>query len=301
MTDPKQAVVATPQRRSILMEVATRYGMEPAALEQTLRATVVPGGCTKEQFAAFLLVANEHDLNPLTREIYAFPAKGGGIVPIVGVDGWVKLMNRHPQHDGIMFKEDREAGKLVSVTAIIHRKDRTQPTSVTEYLSECQRNTDPWKQFPVRMLRHKAMIQCARVAFGFAGIMDEDEFERSGMIDVTPPPAPTREQFREPPEPAPVVITEADEREADRMTERYAETGDTAPEPEPEETLPDWPEPTNYNTVREAAAKIHDPVALAEWAQRHEGKIAALAKIPQANVRGAISDRRAELEHEAQK
>ena len=26
-----------------------------------------------------------------------------------------------------------------------------------------------------RMLRHKAIIQCARIAFGFSGITDEDE------------------------------------------------------------------------------------------------------------------------------
>lgn len=31
---------------------------------------------------------------------------------------------------------------------------------------------------PKRMLRHKAMIQCARLAFGFAGIYDKDEAER---------------------------------------------------------------------------------------------------------------------------
>ena len=74
------ALVEAP-RRSVLIDMATRYGMEPAAFEQTLRNTVVPGSCTKEQFAAFLVVAREHDLNPLTKEIYAFPAKGGGITP----------------------------------------------------------------------------------------------------------------------------------------------------------------------------------------------------------------------------
>jgi hypothetical protein len=28
------------------------------------------------------------------------------------------------------------------------------------------------------MLRHKTLIQCARLAFGFAGIFDQDEAER---------------------------------------------------------------------------------------------------------------------------
>ncbi|EBR4477838.1 phage recombination protein Bet, partial [Salmonella enterica] len=31
---------------------------------------------------------------------------------------------------------------------------------------------------PTRMLRHKTLIQCARLAFGFAGIFDQDEAER---------------------------------------------------------------------------------------------------------------------------
>ena len=44
---------------------------------------------------------------------------------------------------------------------------------------ECKkRDVAPWKSHPRRMLRHKAMIQCARLAFGFAGIYDQDEAER---------------------------------------------------------------------------------------------------------------------------
>ncbi len=31
---------------------------------------------------------------------------------------------------------------------------------------------------PQRMLRHKAMIQCARIAFGYGGIYDQDEGEK---------------------------------------------------------------------------------------------------------------------------
>src|SRR5580765_7172723 len=71
-----------------------------------------------------------------------------------------------------------------TATCIIYRKDRSHPTRITEYLAECTRGTDPWKSHPRRMLRHKALIQCARLAFGFAGIYDHDEGER--IIDVTP-------------------------------------------------------------------------------------------------------------------
>jgi hypothetical protein len=57
-------------------------------------------------------------------------------------------------------------------------------------MSECKRPTDPWNTHPKRMLRHKAMIQAARIAFSFAGIYDPDEGERvlaaENAIDVTP-------------------------------------------------------------------------------------------------------------------
>ena len=140
---------------------------------------MVPKDCTKEQFAAFLLVANEYSLNPITKEIYAFPTSGGGIQPIVGIDGWCNLINSNPQLDGIEFDDHlNDDDKLTAVTCKIWRKDRAKPVMVTEYMAECLRNTDPWKQYPRRMLRHKALIQCARYAFGFAGIVDPDEDER---------------------------------------------------------------------------------------------------------------------------
>ena len=202
-----------PPSRSVTVDMATRFGMEPQAFEQTLRATVVPGNCSKEQFAAFLLVAREYELNPLTKEIYAFPAKGGGIQPIVSIDGWCNLINSHPQLDGIEFDDRLEGGKVTSITARLWRKDRQKPIVVTEYLAECQRQTDPWKQYPRRMLRHKALIQCARYAFGFAGIVDPDEAERLGA-DVSAMRDVNRDLPPEPPAP-PMIESKPQERPAD--------------------------------------------------------------------------------------
>jgi len=93
--------------------------------------------------------------------------------------------------------ENFQDGAIFSVTCKIMRKDRAHPTVVTEYLSECIRNTDPWKK-PVRMLRHKAAIQCARYAFGLGGIMEQDEAEAAlGERDVTPRQEPQASQARE--------------------------------------------------------------------------------------------------------
>lgn len=164
---------------------AARFGIESNQQElvETLKATAFKGGnVTDAQMTALMLVAQQYNLNPWTREIYAFPDKGG-IVPVVGVDGWSRIMNDHPQFDGMEFKFEDD-----SCTCIIYRKDRSHPISATEYLAECRRDTQPWKSHPRRMLRHKAMIQAARLAFGFGGIFDQDEAERiierdMGIID----------------------------------------------------------------------------------------------------------------------
>ena len=152
---------------------------------ETLKKTAFRGvSVSDEQMTALMVVANQYGLNPWVKEIYAFPDKGG-IVPVVGVDGWARIMNEHPQFDGIEFDSDEE-----SCTCTIYRKDRSRPTRVTEYLSECKKSgSGPWASHPKRMLRHKAMIQCARLAFGFGGIYDPDEAERiAESRDVTPSP-----------------------------------------------------------------------------------------------------------------
>lgn len=162
-------------RKSALAVMGNRLNVEPAKLHKTLAQTVFKGA-SDEEMVALVLVANEYHLNPLTKELYAFPAKGGGIVPVVSVDGWISMANSHPQMDGVEFAfAHTEAGDLNACTCRIFRKDRERPVTVTEYLAECKRNTEPWKQMPSRMLRHKAFKEAARIAFGFSGVTDEDE------------------------------------------------------------------------------------------------------------------------------
>lgn len=144
-----------------------------AGLIETLKATAFKGQVSDAQMTALMVVANQYALNPWTKEIYAFPDKNNGIVPVVGVDGWSRIINSHPQFDGIEFEQDDQ-----SCTCVIFRKDRNRPIKVTEWMAECKRGTGPWQSHPKRMLRHKAMIQCARLAFGYGGIYDQDEAER---------------------------------------------------------------------------------------------------------------------------
>lgn len=168
---------------TLTQKLAGRLDMgDGSQLIETLKATAFKGSVTDAQMTALMVVANQYGLNPWTKEIYAFPDKNNGIVPVVGVDGWARIINDHPQFDGMEFEQDAE-----SCTCIMYRKDRSRAIRVTEYMDECRRDgVGPWKTHPRRMLRHKAMIQCARLAFGFTGIYEQDEAERIvGEKDVT--------------------------------------------------------------------------------------------------------------------
>jgi phage recombination protein Bet len=179
MSTPGQEVAAQPQKRSLVQTLAAQYDMEPQPFLDAIAQTVMPTDrqASNAMIAAFLLVCNEHGLNPFTREIFAFPSKSGGIQPIVSVDGWVKLVNRHPAFAGmdLVMSIDDKTGKPISCTCTIYRNDRDHQIPITEYYDECYRNTDPWNKMPKRMMRHKALKEAARYTFGFAGIMDEDE------------------------------------------------------------------------------------------------------------------------------
>tara|TARA_R110000868_G_scaffold227023_3_gene479966 strand:+ start:207 stop:965 length:759 start_codon:yes stop_codon:yes gene_type:complete len=162
-------------------KLANQFGMgDGSDLTNTLKATAFKSGTqvTDAQMTALLVVANQYGLNPFTKEIFAFPDKGG-IVPVVGLDGWSRIINSHAEFDGMDFEQDAD-----SCTCVIYRKDRSHPVKVTEWMSECKRGTQPWQSHPKRMLRHKAMIQCARLAFGFSGIYEQDEAERIVEADA---------------------------------------------------------------------------------------------------------------------
>lgn len=168
-------------------KMAERYGVNARALLDTLIATVFRVKQGESQFtihevAAGLSICETYQLNPLLKEIYITRnPKSGLLLVVLPIDGWVKLIKRDPDFDGIDLKDgpmDND-GKLASMTAFVKMKNISIPLVVTEYMRECFVPTSPvWKQWPNRMLRHKVIIQAGRVACGISGVMDEDDANR---------------------------------------------------------------------------------------------------------------------------
>ncbi len=178
MADTQLAV--TPQRQGVIAKFATMYDVEPQKVLAIVAATVFKQAgneppLSQEETAAALIVCNAYNLNPFTKEIYAFRSKGKLLV-VVGVDGWAAIVNRQSELNGIEFEEHfDDKGVIRAVTCKIHRKDCALPVVVTEYTHECRRDTIPWNTMPIRMTRNRAFVQCARVAFSVSGIIDSDE------------------------------------------------------------------------------------------------------------------------------
>lgn len=214
MSENTQLATAEPKpvKASALALMASRVSVEPEKMLSTLKETVFKGAKDAE-LLALVVVSNEYGLNPFLKEIYAFPAKGGGIVPVVSIDGWISMINRQSQLDGIEFDMSNDGEEC---TCRIFIKDRAHPVTVTEYKSECLRSTEPWKMMPKRMLRHKSLIQAARVAFGFSGIYEPDEAEKiaEGKVVSTGPTA-VREPIGPFSKPAPELTDSPDTEEAD--------------------------------------------------------------------------------------
>ncbi len=269
--------LATVQRKTVMGELSERYSMDPGKLLETIRATCIKGNATNEQVQAFLIVANRYGLDPFLKEIHAFAGQGGGIVPIVGIDGWSKIANSTGNFDGCEFSFEG-TGDDLACTCTIYVKGRTHATRLTEYLKECKRNTPPWNQYTRRMLRHKAFMQCVRVAFGLGGIHDEDE-ARDMMQNEAGVPSVTTARIaalnaaaKSPVRPHPgdpdlvIDVTDASEPPADDP-----DVGAYEQDVEPDLRMTDIPNPCPWDAITEAAVQYKpDGMESPEAMQRFE-------------------------------
>ena len=132
---------------------------------------------------ALLRVAKQYELDPLQEEVLLTQYDDHWQASI-SVDGWIKLINQNPAFAGMSFTESPETdqGLPLWMECTIYRSDRVIPITVREYLTEVKTDSDIWKKMPRRMLRHRALQQCARLAFAISppdGQIEKQQSEKS--------------------------------------------------------------------------------------------------------------------------
>lgn len=170
------------QPQLLIPKMAQRFGLERENFEAVMKNVIMPPNATNAETVAFLAICDRYGLDPFLKHIHCFfDKRTDRIMPIISIDGWSFMVNAQPQFDGCEFEYTQDDnGQVVAITCRMFRKDRTRPTTITEFLSECWRNTDAWKQTPARMLRHRSFMQCARICFGFSGLDEDQMIELSG-------------------------------------------------------------------------------------------------------------------------
>lgn len=132
-----------------------------------------------------LRLANKYQLDPLSDEISLLQNQDQNYQPFITIDGWSKLINHHPQYAGMSLRDSTEHinGIPTWMECTIYRNDRILPIVIKEYFEEVRTNHPSWQQMPRRMLRHRVIQQCARLAFNISST-DHSVKDPSAQVKV---------------------------------------------------------------------------------------------------------------------
>ena len=151
---------------SLLTEVAQSLDIDTQELSEWMNDHSVP----KEALKTILRTAKRFKLNPLLGHI-AWELNNENCWEVyIPIDGWIALIHQEPTFQGITFNQatETENGIPIWMECTIYRAYLHQPLTVREYYSELKTDHPMWMQMPRRMLRHKTLQQCARLAFGIS-------------------------------------------------------------------------------------------------------------------------------------
>lgn len=160
--------MSTPTHLEILIEkTALTLHSEPALLKAWLDTTPY---LPIDQQIRLLHLMDKYQLDPWCEELVCYRNEGQDIHILITIDGWYKIINQQNSFSGMSLRESTTFTEGVPdwIECCIYRHDRILPTIVKEYLIELQTTQDSWQQMPRRMLRHRAIQQCARLAFGIS-------------------------------------------------------------------------------------------------------------------------------------
>ena len=169
-------------RRSVSTEVNQSIGAQIAQLKECLVNNLkidtieLDNWCVQQEtipiktLVNLLTHAKRYGLNPILGEISCDYSDELGWQVYLPIDGWITLIQREASFQGMTFTqaETEEQELPIWMECTIYRSDRVVPMTVREYLSEVKTNHPAWQKFPRRMLRYKALQQCARLAFGIS-------------------------------------------------------------------------------------------------------------------------------------
>ena len=105
-------------------------------------------------------------LDPLNEEIGFIQYEDSAWQVFITIEGCTKLINNNSQVNGLTFTQSDTLFEGVPewIECSIFRRDRIMPITVREHYLEVRGENAIWQKMPRRMLRHRALQQCVRLA-----------------------------------------------------------------------------------------------------------------------------------------
>lgn len=175
-------IEATARHKSVLVDAANILGVGADKVCGLLRNvwTTSKGQAPltdAEMFKGLSLIAR-YELDPIARDVYVTRSKDGRLLTIIGIDGWIKVLDRTEHYDGFEWDDEcDDNGKVVAVNVKIYSTKRTRPTTYRGLMSEYQRvGGVVAKDMPVHMLRLFSLRHAARLFTPIGGdVLTEEE------------------------------------------------------------------------------------------------------------------------------
>lgn len=177
-----EAAIANTQKRStVTAKAAAVLGVDPSQLIELLRnvwktSKGQPPLTPQEMFQGISMIAR-FELDPIAREVYV-TRTSSGLATIIGIDGWMKILDRTDHYDGFEMSLHEDANREVDyVDCTIYSKKRSKPTTYRAYAKEYAAIGGFMRQkLPLHMLRIFALRHAARLFTPLGGtIMTEEE------------------------------------------------------------------------------------------------------------------------------
>jgi hypothetical protein len=165
-SSPVIASTGSSNIQDLMMKVAKILEMPMDELRDWVEESSLPDDLLK----AIMKIAKRFKLNPVFGHIAWELDATGDYEVYIPIDGWIALIHREPRFQGLTFHQSAESESNIPLwmECTIYRSDLTHPITVREYYAELKTDHPIWQAMPRRVLRHKTLQQCARLAFGIS-------------------------------------------------------------------------------------------------------------------------------------
>lgn len=182
------------RQRNIIDGSAVFLGLRPSEVFKVIRTvwTTAKGqpDLTDREIGLGLAMVARYELDPFAREIYVTRDKKGRLMIIIGLDGWIRILDRTDHYDGFeqeLIFDPKDDTRVTRVITKIHSTKRTYPTTYQAFACEYAKlGGFMAKEIPSHMLRIFSLRHAARLFVPLGCVVTQEEAAWMGAADAAP-------------------------------------------------------------------------------------------------------------------